>query len=247
MNNATITPSKDEGDSVTKLCGTVKPGAVTYTYALSGNTDLDITDPAGLFALSQSAAGDELSRSRSRRTRKPGPWPPVCSSWTRSRSVATRVGETMAGDFEFLNSSAHRSTRSVERRSRSPTPRPPGSSHRQAVHRHRRQELQEHQERRMSEAVTVVGLDRFDRTASHAADELRDLADTNRRAGDRVADKGRANAPKVSGNLARSVRVLDATTAGVNVGSDVVYARVIHNGWAAHNIRANPFLARAVD
>jgi hypothetical protein len=57
VNNATITMSKDEGDSTTKLCGTVVPGTVTYTYALSGNVDTDISDPAGLFALSQSAPG----------------------------------------------------------------------------------------------------------------------------------------------------------------------------------------------
>jgi hypothetical protein len=61
INNATITMSKDEGDSTTKLCGDVVPGAVTYTFALSGNVDLDITDPAGLFAMSQDQAGTQQS------------------------------------------------------------------------------------------------------------------------------------------------------------------------------------------
>lgn len=59
VNNAVIAAEKDEGDSTTKLCGTVRPGAVTYTYALSGNTDTDISDSAGLFALSQAEPGSE--------------------------------------------------------------------------------------------------------------------------------------------------------------------------------------------
>lgn len=57
VNNAVIESDKDEGDSTTKLCGTVVPGSVTYTFSLSGNVDVDITDPAGLFALSQDDAG----------------------------------------------------------------------------------------------------------------------------------------------------------------------------------------------
>ena len=59
INNAVIAMSKDEGDSVTKLCGTVVPGAVTYTFALSGNVDLDIAEASGLFALSQDQAGSQ--------------------------------------------------------------------------------------------------------------------------------------------------------------------------------------------
>jgi hypothetical protein len=36
-----------------------RPGTTKYTYELSGNIDVDIADAAGLFALSQSAAGSE--------------------------------------------------------------------------------------------------------------------------------------------------------------------------------------------
>lgn len=57
VNNCTITASKDQGDSTTKLCGTVRPGAVTYDYEMTGNVDTDIDTAAGLFALSQTAAG----------------------------------------------------------------------------------------------------------------------------------------------------------------------------------------------
>jgi len=60
VNSLTITSDKDEGDSTTKLCGTVRPGNVTYTYSLSGNVDLDSDDAEGLFALSQEAKGTQL-------------------------------------------------------------------------------------------------------------------------------------------------------------------------------------------
>lgn len=60
VNNAVITASKDQGDSETKLCGTVKVPKPTYTYELSGNMDTDIGDPAGFFALSQASPGEEF-------------------------------------------------------------------------------------------------------------------------------------------------------------------------------------------
>lgn len=61
VNSLTITNDVDEGDSVTKLCGTVQPGARTYTYHLEGNLDTDQDVGAdGLFALSQVAKGTEV-------------------------------------------------------------------------------------------------------------------------------------------------------------------------------------------
>jgi hypothetical protein len=57
INNVKITMSKDKADDRTMLCGDVKPGAVTYTYSLTGNLDTDVDDPAGLFALSQAEPG----------------------------------------------------------------------------------------------------------------------------------------------------------------------------------------------
>lgn len=100
VNNAVITSDKDEGDSTTKLCGTVKPGAVTYTYSLSGNVDTDVADPAGLFALSQTAPGTQQDF--------------TFTPSTEAGTVATgklvidpldfggdTTGETMTSDFEF--------------------------------------------------------------------------------------------------------------------------------------------------
>jgi len=59
VNNALINAEKDEGDSTTKLCGTVRPGSVTYTYHMTGNVDTDVADESGLFALSQESKGTE--------------------------------------------------------------------------------------------------------------------------------------------------------------------------------------------
>lgn len=61
VNNAVIAADKDEGDATTKLCGDVRAGSVTYTFALSGNMDTDVADASGFFALSQSAPGTEQS------------------------------------------------------------------------------------------------------------------------------------------------------------------------------------------
>jgi len=100
VNNATISMSKDEGDSTTKLCGTVRPGAVTYTFSLSGNVDTDIDDPAGLFALSQQAAGTE----------QPFEFTPNTDAGTKAAGTLVidpldfggdTMGETMTSDFEF--------------------------------------------------------------------------------------------------------------------------------------------------
>lgn len=100
VNNAVIAADKTEGDSTTKLCGTVRPGAVTYDYTLSGNMDTDVAADDGFFALSQASAGQQLDF-----TFEPN---------TDAGTVATgklvvdpldfggdTTGETMTSDFEF--------------------------------------------------------------------------------------------------------------------------------------------------
>jgi len=100
VNNAKIAASKDQGDSTTKLCGTVKPGRVTYTYALSGNVDTDIADSAGLFALSQDHAGEEMDFS----------FTPSTEAGTEATGKliidpldfgGDTMGDPMVSDFEF--------------------------------------------------------------------------------------------------------------------------------------------------
>lgn len=61
VNSLTITSDVSTDDDVTKLCGTVQPGARTYTFTMEGNLDLDTDQGAdGLFALSQVAKGTEV-------------------------------------------------------------------------------------------------------------------------------------------------------------------------------------------
>lgn len=60
INSCTIAADKNEGDSTTKLCGTVKPGAITYAYHMDGNIDTDVALATGFFALSQDSAGQQV-------------------------------------------------------------------------------------------------------------------------------------------------------------------------------------------
>lgn len=103
INNATIAASKDQGDSTTKLCGTVKPGATTYTYALGGNIDVDLATDSGLFALSQAEPGSEQAFSYT-----PNNEDPLTATVATGTLVldpldfgGDTMGETMTSDFEF--------------------------------------------------------------------------------------------------------------------------------------------------
>lgn len=60
VNSFRITATKEQGETTTKLCGTPRTPRATYTYAASGNIDTDLTDPDGLWALSQVAPGSEV-------------------------------------------------------------------------------------------------------------------------------------------------------------------------------------------
>ena len=60
VNKLRITATVDAGDPTTKLCGTVKAGARTYGWEMTGNVDIDPEEGlAGLFGLSQSSYGTE--------------------------------------------------------------------------------------------------------------------------------------------------------------------------------------------
>jgi hypothetical protein len=100
VNNAVIAAEKNQGDSTTKLCGTVKVGAVTYEYTLSGNMDTDVDDASGFFALSQTQAGKPLAYE----------FTPSTDAGTMAAGTlivdplsfgGDTTGETMTSDFEF--------------------------------------------------------------------------------------------------------------------------------------------------
>src|SRR4051812_37005397 len=87
--------------------------------------------------------------------------------------------------------------------------------------------------------TTVDGGDTGARTLGDAAEELAELAPPE--VGALLVSKSRARAPYLSGALRTSIQA-DLTPARVKVVSGLVYSAVIHNGWAAHNIAAQPFL-----
>jgi phage gpG-like protein len=90
-------------------------------------------------------------------------------------------------------------------------------------------------------SVQVVGDTRLALTLHAAADALSHLERAGQAAGRLVETRARGAAPKRTGRLASSLRAeVDGDTARVR--SDLVYAGVIHYGWAARNIRAHPFL-----
>lgn len=100
VNNATITASKDQGDSETKLCGTVKVPRPTYEYELGGNIDTDVADPDGFFALSQASPGEEFDFT----------FTPSTEAGTSASGTlivdpldfgGDTTGETMKSDFTF--------------------------------------------------------------------------------------------------------------------------------------------------
>ena len=106
INNATLAATKDQGDSQTKLCGTVKAGAVNYTYALSGNIDTDVGLSTGFFAMTQANPGSEQDFTFTPHD------PDGTGTGTGTTASGTLVidpldfggdtmGETMAADFEF--------------------------------------------------------------------------------------------------------------------------------------------------
>ena len=90
-------------------------------------------------------------------------------------------------------------------------------------------------------AVTVVGDTRLRATLAVAAERLDHLETAGQSASRLIMQAARGRAPKRTGRLAGSLSAdADGTEAEVSAGA--VYAGVIHYGWAAHGISANPFL-----
>ena len=93
----------------------------------------------------------------------------------------------------------------------------------------------------MPASVQVTGDTRLKATMQAAAASLAHLDASHQATGQLVRGRAVGAAPKRTGALAGS---LSARASGdqARVSSGQVYAGVIHYGWAAHGIRANPFL-----
>lgn len=94
----------------------------------------------------------------------------------------------------------------------------------------------------MSTSVEVEGAAALQASLAVAARKVEDMEAVNAEVAGIVASAVRA--PRRTGRLAGSVQP-SATKTEAAVGSDLVYAPVIHNGWPAHHIAANPFIADA--
>jgi hypothetical protein len=95
--------------------------------------------------------------------------------------------------------------------------------------------------------VEVRGAKELRKTLKAAGDDLGDLKDVNLAVGNMVAATASGMAPRLSGALAGSIRASRAA-GGVTLKSGsarIPYAGVIHWGWPAHNIAAQPFLSDA--
>lgn len=93
--------------------------------------------------------------------------------------------------------------------------------------------------------VDVDGDEQLRATSRRAAAQLDDLATTDAAAAQIAATRARAIVPKVSGALAATIRA--GTGGEVTAGNAVIrYAGVIHSGWPARNIAAQPYLTQAL-
>jgi hypothetical protein len=86
----------------------------------------------------------------------------------------------------------------------------------------------------------LVGVDRLHRTIGAAQDRLYDLADPASDTGRVVAAAGASAAPRHTGQLAGSARVV-AGPGHVTITFTAPYAAIIEWGWRARGIRPQPY------
>ena len=96
-------------------------------------------------------------------------------------------------------------------------------------------------------AVQVQGAATLRRTLKRAGLDVQDLKDAHRDVAELVARRARPTAPHRTGRLAHTIRPAGTQSAAiVRAGRAAVpYANVIHWGWPARNIAAQPWLADA--
>jgi hypothetical protein len=95
--------------------------------------------------------------------------------------------------------------------------------------------------------VEVKGGPELRRALKGIEDGLSDLKETHAKIANVVTPVSRRDAPHRSGVLASSIRGSGTASAAIvrAGGAKVPYAGVIHWGWPAHNIGAQPFLTDA--
>jgi hypothetical protein len=58
---ARIATDVSQDDAKTMLCGTQRPGKITYTHKLTASIETDTEDPDGIFYYSQEHAGEQVA------------------------------------------------------------------------------------------------------------------------------------------------------------------------------------------
>ena len=104
-------------------------------------------------------------------------------------------------------------------------------------------------------AVDVEGGRQLRRKFKEAGDDMADLKKLHERLADDVAGTAKTKVPVRTGRLRDSIRGSGTKTAArVRVGntrlsgpSAVPYAKPIHFGWTARNIKPQPFIYEALD
>ena len=95
--------------------------------------------------------------------------------------------------------------------------------------------------------VEVRGAKELRKSLKQAGDDLSDMKDANLAVGNIVVSAAQGLAPHRTGALAGSIRAARAAGSVAIRGGlrRVPYAGVIHWGWPARNIKAQPFLSDA--
>lgn len=102
---------------------------------------------------------------------------------------------------------------------------------------------------RSAGTIRVEGADQLRRTLKKAGDDLGDLKEGHREAAGIAGRRAQADAPRVTGRLARSTRWGASNRAAIvrAGGARVPYANPIHWGWPRRNIKPQPWVSEAAE
>jgi hypothetical protein len=97
-------------------------------------------------------------------------------------------------------------------------------------------------------SIKVEGLTELRASLKKLDDKLpRELNKVSKASAEVVASEARGIVPRISGRLAGSIKTSGTAKGAFVKSGGLEYHRVIHFGWARHNIKPNPFLYEALD
>lgn len=99
-----VNVNKDEGDTVTVLCGDIVPGSIAYTYSLAGTILQDINTTGGIVEYSWTNAGKSVAFEYTPTTATPAGAKVTGFIIMDPLPIATSdgsVGDVLTSDFEW--------------------------------------------------------------------------------------------------------------------------------------------------